>query len=78
MASSVDFEAGDVGAGVVAGGVEVLALFADVVVAYDGDEELFGGTGGRDDPYAVRTGEAGSAVGEDVGAFRGEVLAPGG
>ena len=55
-----------------------MALFADALMENRGYEELLGGAGGRDDPFAVRAGEAGAAVGEEVGTLGGEVFAPGG
>lgn len=48
-----------------------MALFADALMVNRGYEELLGGAGGRDDPFAVRAGE-------EVGALGGDVFAPGG
>jgi len=47
----------------VACGVEVVALRADFGMIEFGDDECFGAYDRRDDPFAVRPGDAGTAVG---------------
>ena len=69
-------EAGDVGARVVTGGVEVLAFFADPGVIESRYEELFPHVGGRNDPMAVRACNAGTAIGKRLACRRGNHVTP--